>query len=38
MTRWERFYYGVVAVALIAGLSACSTARTLYHACRDGHC
>lgn len=34
MTRWERFFYGVLAVCLIMFLDGCA----LYHACKDGLC
>lgn len=32
MNRWERFFYGLVAVVLIAFLQGCA----VYHAARDG--
>ena len=41
MTKWERFYYGVVAVAFIVGiavLGGCSTVKAIGDACLEGLC
>jgi hypothetical protein len=45
MTRWERFYYGALAVVFIAALGGCAAvidaahiAKTAAKACIDRHC
>jgi hypothetical protein len=34
MTRWEKAFWGAIAVALIVFQGGCA----LYHACKDGLC
>jgi hypothetical protein len=38
MTRWERFYYGSIAVAIILFLGGCAGAKIVYDTCREGLC
>lgn len=38
MTRWEKLFYGALALLLILGLASCSTVKTVVDSCRDGLC
>jgi hypothetical protein len=38
MNRWERFFYGCVAVAFILFVGGCQAAKTVIDTCREGLC
>jgi len=38
MTKWEKLFWGVLAVGLVISFTACQTAKTIIDTCRDGLC
>jgi uncharacterized membrane protein len=38
MNRWEKFFWGSVAIAMIIVLDGCAAGKALVHACQEGLC